>query len=377
MKKLAVLGGSYLQLPLVQKAEQRGIEVHCFAWDDGHAVCKNYASKFYPISVLEKDLILDKCKEIGIDGIITIATDICIPVISAIASELNLIGNSLNTAFLTTDKGAMRRMLIQNNLNSPKSIVFTKNYSDFEIDSLCNNCNFPLIVKPSDRSGSLGVEIVNTKDELKNSIGQAIDLSLKKEAIAEEYITGKEISVESISYNGDHRVLAITDKIITDPPYFVELEHHQPSSISNDLKNRIIDETIKILKAAQVTNGAGHLEFKIRDDQEIFLIEIGSRMGGDFIGSDLVELSTGIDFVNAVIDISLGQFSWEQIKDKENSFSGIYFLSKESNRIEKYFDSNPTWLIKSEKTKNQITSVKSSNERSGYIIYKSDQKIVI
>ncbi len=88
MKKLAILGASYLQKPLIEKAKEMGIETHCFAWDNDLAVCKNISDFFYPISVLEKEQLLVKCKEIGIDGITTIATDICVPTIAFIAEKL-------------------------------------------------------------------------------------------------------------------------------------------------------------------------------------------------------------------------------------------------------------------------------------------------
>ena len=50
MRKLAIIGASYLQLPLVKKAKEMGIETHCFAWEEG-AVCKEYSDFFYPISI--------------------------------------------------------------------------------------------------------------------------------------------------------------------------------------------------------------------------------------------------------------------------------------------------------------------------------------
>jgi hypothetical protein len=96
MKKLAILGASYLQQPLVEKANAMGIETHCFAWDNELAVCKTIAHFFYPISVLEQEQILKKCQEIGIDGITTIATDICIPTIAYVAEKLNLISNDFS-----------------------------------------------------------------------------------------------------------------------------------------------------------------------------------------------------------------------------------------------------------------------------------------
>lgn len=68
MKKIAILGASYLQKPLVEKAIEMGLETHCFAWDNTEAICKSIAHFFYPISVLEKDEILNKCMEIHIDA---------------------------------------------------------------------------------------------------------------------------------------------------------------------------------------------------------------------------------------------------------------------------------------------------------------------
>ena len=100
MKKLAILGASYLQQPLVEKANAMGLETHCFAWDTNEAVCKEIAHFFYPISVLDKEQILEKCQEIQIQGITTIATDICIPTIAFVAQKMNLTSNSFHSSLL-------------------------------------------------------------------------------------------------------------------------------------------------------------------------------------------------------------------------------------------------------------------------------------
>ena len=53
-KKLAVIGASYLQMPLVQKAQEMDIEVNCFAWRDG-AVCAEVADHFYHITKMPEN----------------------------------------------------------------------------------------------------------------------------------------------------------------------------------------------------------------------------------------------------------------------------------------------------------------------------------
>lgn len=371
MKKIAVLGASYLQMPLVQKAKENGHEVHCFAWDDGRAVCKEYADYFYDISVLEKDLILEKCKETGIDGILTIATDICIPTIAYVAHELHLTGNSIECSLLTTNKSLMRKCFEENNIRSPHSITVSEfNANDFK------TFNYPLIIKPSDRSGSLGVIKAATLEEAKEAIENAISYSFSKTCVVEEYIKGNEVSVETISFKGEHRIITITDKVITAEPYFVELAHHQPTSFPEHIQNKILDITYAILNATMVENGAAHVELMITENGDVYPIEIGSRMGGDFIGSDLVQLSTGFDYVQAVLDIALGQFIFP-IEIARKKYSGVYFLSENTKQLLSFFSENQynDYIVKKEMTNPSLQNVHSSNDRSGYLIYQSDKKI--
>ena len=94
MAKLAIIGASYLQLPLIKKAKARGIETHVFAWNCGDVVEKE-ADFFYPISIIEKKQILDKCKEIGVHGICSIASDLAIVTVNYVAEHMNLVGNSI------------------------------------------------------------------------------------------------------------------------------------------------------------------------------------------------------------------------------------------------------------------------------------------
>lgn len=372
MKKIAILGASYLQLPLVLKAKENNCEVHCFAWDDGKAVCKTIADFFYPISVLDKELILEKCQEIKIDGILTIATDICIPTIAFVAEKLNLIGNSYETALVTTNKGLMRGCFVNNKIPSPLFKIINNIY---ELNNI--EFQFPLIVKPIDRSGSLGVKKVLSPEELEISVLNAIHYSFEKACVIEEYIGGVEVSVETLSWQGKHQILNITDKEVTPEPYLVEIAHHQPSLLSNNIIDDIKSIAIATLKSTGVQNGAGHIEMKINDDGLIYVIEIGSRMGGDFIGSDLVELSTGVDYVKCVLDIALNQFTWKNSIITDNKSSGVYFLCEETKSILAFFENEYDWIVKKEVFTSELNNIQSSNDRSGYLIYQSNQRKIL
>lgn len=369
MKKLAIIGASYLQLPLVQKAKEMGIETHCFAWEDG-AVCEDVADYFYPISILDKEKILEICQQVQVNGITTIASDAAVPTVCFIAREMGLIGNAYEDASMVTDKYKMRRRFAEFSVSSPRFVIANENYS-------IENFRFPLIVKPTDRSGSRGVMKIEDPAELHEAVKRAQKESFTQQAIVEEYVSGSEVSVENISWQGTHYILAITDKVTTEEPYFVELEHHQPSQLNAEIQKKIKVETLKALTALNINYGASHAEFKITDKGEVFAIEVGARMGGDFIGSHLVKLSTGYDFLKGVINISLGQFEKPELHYKQ--CSGVYFLCKETERLLPVIQNagNYKEIIESEITDTELHSIQCSADRSGYFIYQSEKRLKI
>lgn len=374
MKKLAIIGASYLQRPLVEKAKEMGLYTLCFAWAEG-AVCKDLADEFYPISIVDKDEILKVCQKKQIDGICTIASDVAAPTVAYVAERMGLVGNSHHASITANNKYAMRQAFMSAGVPCPKFLC-VEDCTNATIDKIEQSMKLPLIVKPADRSGSLGVTKVENLDALKDAIENALACSFKKQTMVEEFVGGREISVEFITYQGKHYPLQITDKVTTGAPHFVELEHHQPSILSAELYAKIYSITENALNALGITNGASHSEYKITDDGDIYVIEIGGRMGGDFIGSDLVRLSTGYDFVKGVIEVALGEFTEPQIT--ETNHSGVYFLCKETEYLLPCFANadNIDGVVMYEQTDTELRNITCSADRSGYLIYQSTKKFI-
>lgn len=368
MAKIAIIGASELQLPLVRKANEMGLKTICFAWEDG-AVCKDECATFYPVSILDKEQILAICKKETIDGIVSIASDAAVPTVSYVAGQLNLTGNPYEFAEICTNKYKMRCQLKEDNVNIPFFIEADNN----ELIDL-ENLAFPMIVKPVDRSGSRGVQKVNTVQDLKEAVHVACEQSFTGKAIVEKFIEGREVSVESISWQGKHYILAITDKVTTGAPCFVELAHHQPSELKNSLQEKIKLESIKALNSLKIQNGAAHTEILVTSDERIVVVEVGARMGGDFIGSHLTPLSTGFDYLKGVIEISLGSFSNPILKDF--NFSGVYFLSQENAHLKSIIiDEEEKYIVSAAITNEELKKSTNSADRSGYLIYQSDKRI--
>ena len=301
MKKLAIIGASYLQLPLIEKAKSMGIETHVFAWA-ANDVGETAADHFYPISIVEKEQILEQCRLIGIDGICSIASDLAMLAVNYVAEQMGLTGNSMECTLRSTNKHLMRQAFEQRGDPSPKSLL-VECADDLRGVSL----HYPVIVKPTDRSGSRGITKLDGPNGLAEAIENAKSQGFEKKALVEEFATGQEYSVEYISWQGEHHFLALTHKYTTGAPGFIETGHLEPAPVSEKTLERVKAVVSHALNSLGIRYGASHSELKIDADGRIMLIEIGGRMGGDFIGSDLVELSTGVDYVRAVIDTALGE----------------------------------------------------------------------
>lgn len=365
MKKLAIIGANDFQNPLILKAKELGYETHVFAWKDG-SIGEKTADFFYPISIVEKEQILEECKKIGIDGITTIASDLATVTVNYVAKKMGLPGNSLECNKKSTNKYEMRKAFRENGVQTLK---FEKVQSKEDIQKLAN-MEYPLIVKPTDRSGSRAITKVFNKNELQDAIDKALENSFENGAIVEEFIEGQEYSAEGITYKGKHHFLTITKKATTGAPHFIETGHIEPAGLSKEMEEKVYNELDKALTALEITNSATHSEFKINDKGEVKIIEIGARMGGDCIGSDLVQISTGYDFIKMVIDVAVGnEPSFEKVTTPKVASIKFIFSEKDMQDYEKVKTEMPNIIYRTSKIEPIGThEVVDSSTRFGFYI---------
>lgn len=368
MKKVVIIGANDFQNPLILKAKENGYETHVFAWKDG-SIGEKTADYFYPISIVEKEKILEECKKIKPDAVLTIASDLATVTVNYIAQELGLVGNSLDCTLKSTNKYEMRKAFKEAGVQVPEFTEVSENDLNNLKDKL-ENIKFPVIVKPTDRSGSRAITKVLKSEDLENAIKNAISNSFEKKAIIEEYIDGQEYSTECISFKGKHNFLATTKKFTTGAPNFIETAHIQPSGLDEVAIEKVKKVVFKALDALGVENGASHSEFRIDKNGDVRIIEIGARMGGDCIGSDLVKISTGYDFVQMVLDVALGSSpKFEKVSEPKIAYIKFIFGEKEVEELNKLKRENPE-IIKFVSHIDEIGSHKivDSSSRYGFFI---------
>ena len=365
MKKLVIIGANDFQNQLILKAKLLGYETHVFAWEEG-AIGRDSADFFYPISIIEKEKILDICRKIEPDGVCSIASDLAAITVNYVAEGLGLTCNATKYSQMQTNKYAMRMALAENGIPCPRFIVVEETFSKEGLEQF----RFPIIVKPTDRSGSRCITELYSFEGIEAAVKNACDVSFEHRAIIEEFISGDEYSMETISWHGEHSMLAITKKYTTGSPDFIETGHVQPSDLSHNIQRAARQMIFNALDALHIENSAGHAEFRVDQQGNIHIIEIGARMGGDCIGSDLVYLSTGNDFMKMVIDVACG-LKPEINRKSLNKKAEIHFIFNESDmddykKIEK---EEPDRIYRTSRFEMEnLGKAKDSSTRVGYYI---------
>jgi len=361
-----ILGAGEIQEPVIRKSLSEGYYTIAVDYNPD-APGFQYADKGLLISTHNKKEILKAAKQYNIDGILT-TSDFPVRVVAYVAEKMNLKSLSVEAANVCTDKFLLRETLKKTALNYPK-YVLAENKNDLsKVDF------FPVIIKPVDASASRGVRKVNTKEELLKEYEVSRSFSLSKKVIIEKFIEGREYSAEAITYNGKTKIIAITQKrkIGEKEGYFVEYSHKIPADITKKDYELIKKTAFDLIDAVKLNNSSSHIEI-ILSGNEAYVVEIGARLGGDFITSDLVPLATGIDMLKNIIKMSVNEepdsnvkynkYSGIQFITPDNYISAVEFIKKKRKELIKY-------ILKPYKT----NIVKNSLDRLGYIILQTSTK---
>lgn len=372
MKKLAIIGGGVMASYFGEACHRLGYEGHYFSMIDGK-VDDSKVDYFHEINIFDKDGIVAICKEIGVDGVVA-TTELSVPITAYVANKLGLLGNAVEVAEVITDKYRNRECIKHlTDLLSPKYVEV----SSFE-DIITSDIPYPMILKPVCLGGKRGITVVNNEDELTSAFEYATSFfrtGVKPQIIAEQFLVGgMECSVESISFKGHHTIVQITLKDSSGAPHCVELGHHQPAPLSEELWNKVVRGVSSGLTAIGVENGPCHTEVKIIDGK-VYLIEFNARPDGDHIWWPMVELSTGFDIIAAVAQAATGELKPIDVTTFKHRYSGLYYVVKQTADVKPIFDTceKEPWCWEKHFETDELYELKQNDmEHTNYIVYSSD-----
>lgn len=368
---ILVFGGSILQASIIERAKLLGFNTILID-PNKSAIAHNIADEFYQVPGDDFEKTLNIAKKFKVKGLITAASDHPLLMMSKIAKKLKLPFPEYKSVDLVLDKWKFKRILKEADVLHANGFIIN-NLNDINI--LLNKLCFPVIIKPVKGSGSKGVYKCQNNLDLLSFAEDAIYFSKNGKLLIEEYIEGDEISVEGIVYENKVEIIQITDKIVSHPPYNVELGHIQPSKFQYR-REEIRTILQKIVDLTKLNNCPIHPELKI-NRHGIYIIELGPRLGGDYITSHLVPLSTGINMEEQVIKMATTSDSNTYSQKSLNRASMIKYLSfpigkKIANFISEkelkaQFPSVQNFEISLHKGA-ELKEIKNSFDRYGYFI---------
>ena len=373
-KAVLFFGVGPLQESIIGRAKKMGL--YTVGIDPcADATCKGCVDAFEVVGGQDFEgtcVVVDKY---SIDAIVTAATDKPLVMMARIAEKYGFPFYSVETAQWSTDKFQMKQRFMDGGVPCAKGrlVKSVNEVEDFE---------YPVIIKPRDNSGSRGVKLCRSKEELEASMSEAFEVSKLDTVLVEEFIEGPEYSIEGLHHDGKSEVIQFTEKKTTEFPYNVELGHIQPANISEGNQQKIREIVAKIGRALNFENCPSHTELKI-NERGIYVIETSPRLGGDYITSTLTPLSTGVNVEDELLKVALGQTI--NPVPKPVQYSGVRFFAFEEGSIikhvpdEKFVRSWPhvvdfSFNLKEGKEVNRITS---SLNRYGQLILQAGNRNAI
>lgn len=275
---------------------------------------------------------------------------------------------------ILTNKYQLRMFCREENIPHPR---FAK------IDSLDDLRQFyqgnPIVLKPANRQASLGVIKIQSDCELEEAwneilqIDEGVQIASRKmdwQYLAEECMTGIEMSTEVFVSNGEVQFINCTSKDTTSGRYSVELGHMVPALISSEIENQLRIETHKLVTSLRFGYGVLHAEWMITEEGPK-LIECAGRAPGDFI-FEMIELAYGFDPYLAWVEVLSGRTTvlpQEAIRDAAiKFFSCLTGKVEQIVGLENLVDPNlKAWELNI-KIGDQIKTIKSSWDRIGYVM---------
>lgn len=325
--RLLVLGAGLFQLAGITRAIELGCKVITLdnqPSNPGHRL----AHESINLSTTDTSSVVRIAKNLGVDGVVTFASDIATVGVVAARSHLSLSGPEVESVKSLTTKSSFRERQRELNFPTPRFVIVTTAHSNKQVRSLADQVGWPAIVKPVDSSGSRGVSIVRTVTDLNDKVTHALRVSPSGTAVLEELIPGTEVGGDVFLRDGQIVGGCVTNKHLRD---LQVVGHTLPSHLPPDTQTTVLKEVSVICSAFGVTDGAVNFDVMVDPSEKRapVVLEVSPRTGGNGI-PELIHLHTGFDEYAATIRQALG-VGYEQPHDMVSvSCGSTVFGAKEA-----------------------------------------------
>lgn len=296
---MLVLAASIYQLDVIRTARALGYLV--FTTDNvpanpGHAL----ADRAFQVDTTDWQAMLELVEREPVDGVISACTDVAVPTAARVAARLGLSGPPIAAADVLCSKLGFRDFLAAAGLPRPEHIRLTTPRlpaSWFERGAW--------VIKPDRSSGSKGVAIVRSADELAARFAEAAAFSTNREVILEQFLDGDQGSCEGVVVDGRVRFHVVLDRFTADSPHVATTGQRAPSRLTADQVQRLVAQLDAVIAGLGITRCVFDCDFVATRD-EVFLLEVTPRLGGNSISALVRAAYPGFDLVEYAVRLACG-----------------------------------------------------------------------
>lgn len=321
-KKIMMLGGNYFQMTATKAAKELGCHVISVDYLPSNPAHK-YADEYYNVSTTDMQAVLELAEKLRIDGIVSYASDVSAPTAAYVAEKLHLPTNPYESVLKLTRKDLIRPFMEKHKFNVPKGKSFTEKKEAFDF---FKSIKKPAMVKPVDASGSKGVSKIWSEEEFDTAYNSAQEYSRSGIVIVEEFLQreGYQIAGDGFLVNGELVFAGLMNEHFDrkiNP--LVPIGESYPSVLPEYLREKAKAEIQRLMSLLGMHMGALNLDFIIDEYEDVYILEIGPRNGGNLI-TDAIKLAVGVDLAKYTILAALGEdcsgLKEENLKQYVSSF---------------------------------------------------------
>jgi biotin carboxylase len=305
-KKLLLLGGSRYLIPAIKAAHDLGAYViTCDYLPDNYA--HKLSDEYHNVSIIEKEAVLDLAQKLQIDGIMSYATDPGVATAAYVAEKMGLPGNNpYESVAILQNKGRFRAFLRDHGFNVPQMMTY-KSWEAILPD--LKKIQYPVIVKPTDSAGSKGVTRVDCEADLQVAVQVALNRSIGKECIIEEFIEKKGFSTDTDSFSVDGNLVffSLNDQWFDDNAanIYTPAAYSWPSTMPEQYQTEIKNEVQRLLKLLHMGTSIYNIETRIGSNGKAYIMEVSPRAGGNRL-AEMLRYACGQDLIKASVQGALG-----------------------------------------------------------------------
>jgi len=368
------LGGSAQQIPAISSARRLGYStVLCDYLPDNPG--QFHADRFYNISTTDQEAVLRVAKKEGVAGVIAYASDPAALTAAYVANEMGIPGNPYSAVEILSNKEKYREFLVRNNFYGPRA----KGYSRIEeAEQDIQRFRMPAVIKPVDSSGSKGVSILKGAEDLAQQAESALSYSRGQRFIIEEFVEpkGYQIAGDGFVVDGQlvFRCFGNDHFDLTNPNPLVPIAASFPYIGTKLLQNRIHKELQRLFTLLGIRMGAFNFDIRIDKDENIYLMEIGPRNGGNYI-PQVINYATGVDLVEYSVKAAVGKDCSQINMAETDGFWSYYAIHSGKAGLLQQIDIDlvvrDNYIVESHlfyKPGDDIPSFTSSNQTLGILI---------